>query len=623
MRLSQIQFSNFRCFKDDVIIFNNYTSLVGPNNCGKSTALRALNIFFDSATKTGAITNEDFYIGAPIEAELSIKFEFTEVNGEAAKALAHYVRNGKVQFEIIANREENNRITSKCRGIRFGLEKFAPFFAAEKAGDKRPIYEELLEEYNLAPWKTMAQATEEIQRVESEKFDEHIAIPSDENAYGATGPIPILKNYIDWIYIPAVKEAASETSEHRNSAFSKLIILAVRSKCDFSEKIQEIKKQVSTDLTEVLKDAEEILKEVGGEIDRDFKNLTTTPIDVAINWGAIDEITLKEPHIESSFKDGRVIASPNEFGHGLQRTYIMALLSLVAKTQNNNDDFRLLLGVEEPELYQHPPQAKYLANALFELSKSNSQVIVTTHSPTFIRGDTFESIRVLRKHENKTTVHTWSLDEQRAYCAERLGKAPIGEQAALSGIDRTLQTNISELFFASKIILVEGIEDQAIIEAYLQKTNKISNFLQAGCHIIPVGGKPKMPMIIALARGFGIDVFCLFDMDMNKSEQDQANSIVIRYANDVDDIIEEPIKSEFAGNYFYGWYENIQSAIENECAPWKALKETIASEWGWAANRMDKDPMLLTELISRIIDSGDDIPPTNRLISKIETFWEK
>jgi predicted ATP-binding protein involved in virulence len=530
MRLSKIEFSNFRCFRDDVIKFDNYTSLVGPNNCGKSTALRALNIFFDSASKTGAITNEDFYIGAPTEAQLSIKFEFTEVNGEAAKALAHYVRNGKVQFEIIANREENNQITSMCRGIRFGLEKFAPFFAAEKAGDKKPIYEELLEEYDLAPWKTMAQATEEIQRVELEKSDEHTAIPSNENAYGATGPIPILKNYIDWIYIPAVKEAASETSEHRNSAFSKLILLAVRSKCDFSEKIHEIKKHVSTDLTEVLDQAEGILKEVGGEIDRDFKNLTTTPIDVSINWGAIDEIALKEPHIESSFKDGRVIASPNEFGHGLQRTYIMALLSLVAKTQNTNNDFCLLLGVEEPELYQHPPQAKYLANALFELSKGNSQVIVTTHSPTFISGDTFESIRVLKKKENKTTIHTWSLDEQRAYCAARLDKAPIGEKAALSGIDRTLQTNISELFFASKIILVEGIEDQAIIEAFLKKKDKIAHFLQAGCHIISVGGKPKMPMIIALARGFGIDVFCLFDMDMDKPEKDQANAVLVKYA---------------------------------------------------------------------------------------------
>jgi hypothetical protein len=96
-----------------------------------------------------------------------------------------------------------------------------------------------------------------------------------------------------------------------------------------------------------------------------------------------------------------------------------------------------------------------------------------------------------------------------------------------------------------------------------------------------------------------------------------------KYAADVNDNIEAPIKGEFAGNYFYGWLENIQSTTEKECASWKELKETIANEWGWAATRMNKDPMLLTELISRMIDSNKDIPPLERLIIKIEEFWKR
>lgn len=106
MRLSKIEFTNFRCFRSEVIDFNNYTSLVGPNNCGKSTALRALTIFFGGNAKTSSISSADFYVGADAVAELSIKFEFGDVVGDAAADLGHYVRGGRVLFEITAGPAE-------------------------------------------------------------------------------------------------------------------------------------------------------------------------------------------------------------------------------------------------------------------------------------------------------------------------------------------------------------------------------------------------------------------------------------------------------------------------------------------------------------------------------------
>ncbi|WP_420960174.1 AAA family ATPase [Brucella sp. IR073] len=471
MRLSKIEFTNFRCFRSEAIEFGDYTSLVGPNNCGKSTALRALNLFFGGASpRASNISAEDFYIGAAVEDELRLRFEFVGVTGQAANEMAHYVRNERLVFEILATRNEKGVISSRCRGIRYGLLELVNFFAAATAGEKRPIYEALQVKYpdEIPTWRNMQQAGEAIRAFEASKPSEHVAIPSEESAYGATGPIPKLKKFIDWIYVPAVKDASTEASEQRESAFSKLISFAVRNRCDFSEQITRIKTEASEALRSALGEAESVLAEVGGEINREFKNLTATPIDVAIEWGQLDEIAVREPVIRSIFKDGRVLGGPEIFGHGLQRTYLMALLSLAARAQGGNDNFRLLLGIEEPELYQHPPQSRFLASALADLSANSCQVIVTTHSPHFISGRTFESVRVLRKRENATRVNSWTIDQQRAYVAERKGVAPIGANAALSGIDRTLQTSIAEMFFAGKIVLVEGPEDIALIEAYLR-----------------------------------------------------------------------------------------------------------------------------------------------------------
>lgn len=624
MRLVKIEFTNFRCFRSEVIEFGEYTSLVGPNNCGKSTALRALNIFFGGGPKSNLIENADFYVGADIKARLALKFEFEGVTGEAESQLSHYVRNGRVKFELIADRGENGQIVTMCRGIRFGLGILAPFFAATKANERRPIYEALRAEFTseLPIWQNMDQAESAIKTFELARSEQHVEIPSADNAYGATGPIPILKKFIDWIYVPAVKEAASESSELRESAFSKLILFAVRNRCNFSDKLAAIRTAASDELRKVLDETDEVLKQVGGDIDKEFKKLTTTPIDVAIEWGAIEGISVREPTINSVFKDGQVLGAPDMFGHGLQRTYLMALLALASRVQRENDSFQLMLGVEEPELYQHPPQARFLANALADLSLGNCQVVVTTHSPHFISGRTFEGIRTLRKRENATKVYSWSIDNQRSYCAIRKGVDPIGAAAALSGMDRSLQTNISEIFFSGKVVLVEGAEDIAILETYMSKNNKLSEFLRSGGHFVAVGGKTKMHNIVALARGFSIDVFCVVDFDLCQPKDKQANKDIIRYAADVNDIIPQPIESEFCGSRFFGWHSTIQHSLKEEVSSWAATMASVASDWGWTLDRMDKDPMLLAEAVSRVYNLNCDMPPLQRVCDRIEQFWK-
>jgi putative ATP-dependent endonuclease of OLD family len=576
MKLAKISFTNFRCFRSEDLCFDRYASLVGPNNCGKSTVLRALNLFYGS----DKVNAGDFYVGADPDDQLSIKYEFSEVFGEAAEELSHYVRNGALIFEIVATRN-NGTVTSKCRGIRYGLKDFAEFFAKRTANERHPIYDQLRIAYpGLAAWQNMTQAEAQVRAVELEHIADHVQLPSEDNAYGVAGPVPTLKKYLDWIFVPAVKDASSEASEQRNSAFTKLILYAVRARCDFSERLTEIRTDTAQALKEILSGADNILKEVGGDIDREFKNLTTTPIDVSLDWGEVDEIVIKEPSIRSLFKDGRVLGGPENFGHGLQRTYLMALLSLAARTQTKDGTFNLLLGIEEPELYQHPPQARFLASALYELSETNCQVIITTHSPHFTSGRTFESIRVLRKRENVTRVFSWTIDEQRSYCAMRKGQPEIGAAAALSGIDRSLQTNVAELFFASKVILVEGAEDTAIIEAYLKNIDKLNDFLRAGCHIVPVGGKTKMPMLIAMARGFSIDVMCIFDFDMDKPWNERQNTEITRYAADLNIVIPEELTSDFRTSYFFGSHMNIQKSIIACCPEWQDTKQIVASEWG-------------------------------------------
>lgn len=621
MRLYSISFTNFRCFRSETIYLSDYTALVGPNNCGKSTVLRSLNIFFGEGIKPGEVNLSDFSVGIDAD-NLSLIFEFDQVDGEAAADLSHYVRDSRLSFEIVASKDDFGNVTSKCRGIRYGLPLLAPFFAAANATERKAIYNQLIEAgHQLPKWQNQAEGEAAVRAYEQTMASDFVQIPSEENAYGATGPLPKLRRFIDWIYVPAVKDASAEASEQRNSAFSKLVLFAVRAKIDFEKQIEEIKLEASEKLSKVLQESQSIIDQVGKDINLEFRSLSTTPVDVELTWDDSQSVLLREPNIRSMFKDGGVLDGPENFGHGIQRTYIMALLSVATKVQPQVDDFTLLLGVEEPELYQHPPQAKFLSTALSALADGQSQVIITTHSPYFVTGRNFESIRSLKKVGNVTKISSWSIDEQRAYCASRRGIEAIGAAAALSGMDRSLQPAIAEIFFSSKAILVEGQEDEAIITTYLKHKGLYLDFLVSGGHIVPVGGKSKMPMLIALARGMGIDVFCVFDFDMDQKPNNRANDDIIRYASDANINIPFEITKDLATPLFFASTSNIQTSISSGIPQWQAVLAGIAGEWGWDIGRMNKDPMMLEEGLRRVLEENPSIPCLELMSDCLRTFW--
>ena len=96
MRLSSLHISNFRCFSDSTVVFDDYTCFVGPNGAGKSTVLTALNVFFretaNAATDTLMLSKEDFHFSdtsRPVEIEAT----FEDLSAEAQEDFKGYYRN--------------------------------------------------------------------------------------------------------------------------------------------------------------------------------------------------------------------------------------------------------------------------------------------------------------------------------------------------------------------------------------------------------------------------------------------------------------------------------------------------------------------------------------------------
>ena len=397
--------------------------------------------------------------------------------------------------------------------------------------------------------------------------------------------IPRIKKYFDWIYIPAVKEASEEASESRKSAFSRLVLKAIKNKVDFSKRFAELTETFASEIEKELQKEIAPLQALQAELDKEFKILTSSNIDVALDWDSRSEVVgLAEPLVRTFFKDGPVRAGPEYFGHGIQRTYIMALLPLVAKHSKQHDGGqRLLLGIEEPELYQHPPQAKFLSIALSKLSETDSQIVISTHSPYFVDARRFDQIRLIEKTAASSRVKSWTIDEQRAYYSKVIGKKVIGPEAAKSALDRLLQPAVSEMFFCKRAIFVEGIEDVAIITAYLKHQNEWGEFLKHGCHFISANGKPGIPPLIALARGFSIPHFFIFDFDMGLKDSERQNENMTKFIKEFGVQLPADVKEDLFHKNFVCWENNIQESIARTAANWHDVCVEIAKDWGWSS----------------------------------------
>ncbi len=539
MRIESVSVKNLRCFKEGIVNLDPYTCMVGPNGAGKSTVLYALNIFFrqveNSLTNVTTLIRDDFHLQNTAE-PVEITVTFCDLSKEAEEDFKGYVRQGKLIVSAIATFDVNGNVAVvKQYGQRLGIEEFKPFFKAYGDGvsatDLKAIFKAIEEknpELEALKSKTTKEGMYETLRTfEGARPEACKPILSEDQFYGATKGANLLNKYVQWVFIPAVKNASDEQSESKTGALGKLLARTVRAKINFSAAIESLTAYSREQYQKMLDDNSAALAGVSESLRKRLAEWAHPEATLRLEWKNDAEKAVRvDPPLagviagEAGF-EGELV----RLGHGFQRCYLLALLQELAAVDDVNAP-RLILACEEPELYQHPPQARHLADIFQKLSKENSQVIVTTHSPYFVVGKLFESVRVIRRDEERQTAtvrhYTFARFSERQ--AEIVGEKPRAESAALAKIHQALQPVLSEMFFTERLVLVEGPEDAAYIHTWFSLTDRWESFRRSRCHIVPVNGKNEMIRAGIIAKGLDIPVFAIADADNGKPEDNRSGN---------------------------------------------------------------------------------------------------
>lgn len=194
-----------------------------------------------------------------------------------------------------------------------------------------------------------------------------------------------------------------------------------------------------------------------------------------------------------------------------------------------------LIVIDEPELHLHPRWQRILIELFMELSQTtNNQFIITTHSPVFIDENTVSNIIRIYRDDTGTSK------------AIKIKESNLPEVKNL--LHMINSHNNEKLFFADKIVLVEGITDRLIFEALINyykqkyKQNDDSRIIE----VLEVHGKNNFDMYKRILEEIGCTYYIVADLDyVNELARGDGNKEIMElFITDYKSIDDNVIKNK-------------------------------------------------------------------------------
>lgn len=538
MIIESLQVRNFRCIYDETLPCEDLTAVIGPNGSGKSSFLKALDIFYDPQSK---ISEDDFYNDNTLK-NIIISVTYNDLTDDEKRIFRKYIRNNKLTVDKVIT-WQNGRYSQKYHG---NIPKNPDFELFRKAsgGNMRIEYNKLGDgEYpDLPNYTRKEEAEKSLQEWEELNSDRCELKRDDGQFFGFTEVGNANLGYnTKFIYIPAVHNASEEAADGRGSALAEIMDIVVRSVLEKNEEFVNLQKEAQERYNDTVNSKTKELKDLQGDLSS-ILNIYVPEAKVKLKWTE-ELIKLPTPKARIKLIEDDYSSLVENTGHGLQRAFIMTLFQFLASMQSSNshDDEsinsiqNLIIGIEEPEIYQHPNRQRHLSRIFYDLATNGLtgtidkvQIIYTTHSPLFVGVDRLDNIRKLHKvkeefsEPKRAKVNFTCLSN----VARLLSYTPKALETRLHAV---MTPWMNEAFFSDLTVLVEGEEDRAAIMGLSAEMGY--DLESMGISVIPCMSKHNIDKLYVIFREFQIPLYCIWDSDYGNDAEKRPNQRLLRLLN--------------------------------------------------------------------------------------------
>jgi predicted ATP-dependent endonuclease of OLD family len=508
MYIEHITIKNYRNFGDPPfeMEFKPFTVIIGENNVGKTNLLNALGLIF---------SQEIMIFRKRI-------LEVDDINYSSVEAFKDKVKNPKIppteiEFPIVIVAVKLTDLDDDQQAV------VGDWFINQELTEAKITYQFApVANFNKVAW--IEKQRELINSRERSGNESIIDFPIGDYRYsifGGNDPSNECNMYylkmLKMEFLDAMRDAQKEliaSGEYR--LLYRILIQKDEAKYD---------------------DIKNVLKELVTVVNKN-PNLQSIKADVKI---LLDKVSLQtkesdnsidfifsSPEANELLKKISMIYGTNPISverNGLGRNnllYISLILSHLSGYEyaGSNTFFRLI-AIEEPEAHLHPNLQDHLAENIESIQKGSGkamQLLLTTHSTHIAaKMSLSNSVIIFNDVQNKPASHfiLSRIDESR-------------EESTIHYLSKYIDATKSRMFFARKIILVEGIVEQLLVPIFF-RTSSAKSLEKIGCNIVNVNGVAFSHFLKIIRNGFFIKGLVLTDRDTGSTTEERAADLKATY----------------------------------------------------------------------------------------------
>lgn len=454
-----LRISGFRGIQNLEITFCPMTVLIGPNNSGKTTVLKALGLALGDYGRY--VTEEDFYIGVDntgVESKASeivvdVRIVPLADNGQRANA-----------FDISWQAEFGDKIKAEADGKQYVAIRTKVSPNVIKGGFQ-------VERHTMEKW------------------------PDFSSWLTGAGKLTKMSSKFEGIPFFSIEAQRDIHSELRDKTS---FVGKVLSSVEYDKTVIDNLEKAIDDINKEAVDKSTELKRLKGHL---------TQLNQTFQGAGSAEITPFPKKIRDLSKNFSVHfgeTSKNTFAmeyHGMGTRSWASMLTvrafmdtLRAKHEEEVQPFFPIMAAEEPEAHLHPNAQKTLH---YQLNQTTAQIVVSTHSPYFTAMSDLTHVRSMKK----TPAGVF---------ASRLQYSVSESEKKI--LAREVLARRGEILFSRALILCEGMTEEQVIPAMFEIFSDGRTLFDLGISCISVGGQNYAPFV-KLACSFGIPTFIVSDND--------------------------------------------------------------------------------------------------------------
>jgi putative ATP-dependent endonuclease of OLD family len=532
MHISRLEIKNFRNFGDPsfVIVLKPFTLLLGENNVGKSNLLCAVSLLFSQELSTAQrriLDTDDFNYDSVLlfkrqVADESIAIEkivFPDILIEATLDSL-----GDDQHPVVGDWYSDTALTQAKVAYSFMLRS----------------------NFDSTKWITETRKAIAEQRAEDDKrnaatppppnapFPDYsllVDFPIDEYRYtifGGGRPSNECEAYFLRMLRAEILDALRDAERELVGGGEQRLLYRVLKQSsdsrytDVKRLLGDLKVAIDVDpaLTGIKTDVETLLKLVSLETPGENH-------EVGLQFAAPEAAEILKK-IGMTYGAQPMTVARNGLGRN-NLLYVALLLSQLAKPVDptaSDDSFVCFrfVGIEEPESHLHPHLQDHLARNVEEVRAKHSdrlQLVLTSHSTHIAAKLELDSTAVLFRSDTdgKLRVH-YILD----------GIDAVKDKAGVRFLSLYLDATKSRMFFARRLILVEGIAEQTVLPLLFEQSEGKS--LEAiGCTVLNVNGVAFRHFLTVVKNGFFKKCVVLTDSDTGTNTENRAEKLGTDFAS--------------------------------------------------------------------------------------------